>query len=105
MMDDSAPIHERRKLIKTYKNVLPWKRIVAAKVCGETYSKNDKKKEMDKKNGHKCNELTPQINGKRWEREWKLTSPVNSFINLISKRFYTFITKFQLKFTIAFKII
>ena len=49
MMDDSAPIHERRKLIKTYKNVLPWKRIVAAKVCGETYSKNDKKKRWIRK--------------------------------------------------------
>ena len=23
MMDDSAPTHERRKLVKTYKNVLP----------------------------------------------------------------------------------
>ena len=44
MMDDSAPIHESRKLVKTYKNVLPQKRIVVAKVCGETYSKNDKKK-------------------------------------------------------------
>ena len=37
-MDDSAPVHERRKLVKTYKNVLPRKRIVVAKVCGETYS-------------------------------------------------------------------
>ena len=36
---------QRRKLVKTYKNVLPRKRIVAAKVCGETYSKNDKKME------------------------------------------------------------
>ena len=39
MMDDSAPIHERRKLVKTYKNVLPRKWIVVAKVCGEIYSK------------------------------------------------------------------
>ena len=39
MMDDRAPIHERRKLVKTYKDVLPRKRIVVAKVCGETYSK------------------------------------------------------------------
>ena len=38
MMDDSAPMHERRKLVKTYRNVLPPKRIVVAKVCGETYS-------------------------------------------------------------------
>ena len=44
MMDDSAPIHERRKLVKAYKNVLPRKRIVVAKVCEETYSKNDKKR-------------------------------------------------------------
>ena len=48
MMDDNAPIHKRRKLVKTYieyKNVLPRKQIVVAKVCGETYSKNDKKVE------------------------------------------------------------
>ena len=42
-MDDSAATHERRKLVKAYKNVFPRKRIVAAKVSGETYSKNDKK--------------------------------------------------------------
>ena len=42
MMDDNAPTHKGRKLVKTYKNVLPRKRIVVAKVCGETYSKNDK---------------------------------------------------------------
>ena len=42
MMDDSAPTHERRKLIKTYKKiVLLQKRPIAAEVCGETYSKND----------------------------------------------------------------
>ena len=39
MMDDSAPTHERRKLVKTYKNVLPQKRTVVAKVNWETYSK------------------------------------------------------------------
>ena len=38
-IDDSAPTHERRKIVKTYKNVLPRKQIVVAKVCGETYSK------------------------------------------------------------------
>ena len=43
MMDDNAPTHERRKLVKTYKIVLLRKRIVVAKVCGETYFKNDKK--------------------------------------------------------------
>ena len=49
MVDDSAPIHERRKLVKTYKNVLPQKRIVVAKVCGETYFKNDKKDGVEKR--------------------------------------------------------
>ena len=39
MMDDSAPTDEERKLVKTYKNVLPQKRIVATEACGETYSK------------------------------------------------------------------
>ena len=43
MMDHSVPIHKRRKLIKIYTNVLPRKRIVVAKVCGETYSKMIKK--------------------------------------------------------------
>ena len=40
MMDDSAPTHERRKLVKAYKNMLPRKQTVVAEVCGETYSKN-----------------------------------------------------------------
>ena len=39
MMDDNAPTHKRRKLLKTYKNVLPRKRTVVAKVSGETNSK------------------------------------------------------------------
>ena len=40
MMDDNTqPTHERMKLIKTYKNALPPKRIVVVEVCGETYSK------------------------------------------------------------------
>ena len=38
-MDESAPTHERRKLVKTYKNVLPQKLIVVAEVCRETNSK------------------------------------------------------------------
>ena len=42
MMDDNALSHERRKLVKTYKNVLPQKQIVVAEVCMETYSNNDK---------------------------------------------------------------
>ena len=45
-MTVSAPIYERRKLVKTYKNVLPQKRNVVAEVCGETYSKNDGKKRI-----------------------------------------------------------
>ena len=44
MMEDSAPIQERRKFVKTYKSVLPRKRTMVAKVMGVTYSKNDKKK-------------------------------------------------------------
>ena len=39
MMDDRTPTHERRKLVKTYKNVLPQIWTVVAEVCGETYSK------------------------------------------------------------------
>ena len=45
-MDGVAPTHEIRKLIKTYKNVLPQKQIVVAEECGETYSKNYKKMEQ-----------------------------------------------------------
>ena len=41
MMDDNAPTHKRRMLVKTYKNVLPLKQIVVAEVSRETYSKND----------------------------------------------------------------
>ena len=44
MMDDNAPTHERRKFVKTYKDVLFQKRIVVAEVCRETYSKNDKRR-------------------------------------------------------------
>ena len=44
--------HTREEnLLKTYKNVLTWKRIVIAMLCGEIYSKNDKK--MEQENGHK----------------------------------------------------
>ena len=50
MMDDNAPTQGRRKLDKTYNNVLPVKRIVVAEVCGKTYSKDDRKMEL--KNGH-----------------------------------------------------
>ena len=37
LFNDNAPTHERRKLVKIYKNVLPQKRTVAVEVCGETY--------------------------------------------------------------------
>ena len=42
MMDDNVPTHKRKKLVKTYKDVLPGKRIVVAEVIGET-SKYDRK--------------------------------------------------------------
>ena len=41
MIDDSAPTHERRKLVKTYKNAILRKRTVATEVCEETYSKKN----------------------------------------------------------------
>ena len=43
MMDDSAPMHERKKLVETHKNVLPRKQTVAAVVCGEIYSNKKKR--------------------------------------------------------------
>ena len=39
MMDDSVPTQERRKLVKTFKNVLPQKQTVVAEVCWETHLK------------------------------------------------------------------
>ena len=41
MIDDNAPTHKRRKLVKIYKNVLPWKQTVVAEVGGETSKKYD----------------------------------------------------------------
>ena len=38
MMDVIAPTHKRRKLVKTYQNVLLQKRTVVAEVSEETYS-------------------------------------------------------------------
>ena len=49
MIDDSASTHKRRRSVKFYKNVLPQKRIVVAKVCGETYSKKMKKHGVEKR--------------------------------------------------------
>ena len=49
MMDDSAPIHERRKLVKTYKNAFPQIRTVVAEVSGETYSKKYDKNGVEKR--------------------------------------------------------
>ena len=37
-MDDSTPTHERKKLVKIYKNVLPKKWTVIAEEGEETYS-------------------------------------------------------------------
>ena len=62
----NAPTHKRRKLVKTYKNVLPQKRIVVAEVCGETYSKSDKK--MQNKIGHKRENQPLKVKGNA-ERE------------------------------------
>ena len=45
---DSVPILERRKLVKTYKNVLPRKQILVAEVSGETYWYFKKKKKKHK---------------------------------------------------------
>ena len=42
MMDDNTLTHERRKLVKTYKHVLPRKQTLVAKVCGEAYSQEKK---------------------------------------------------------------
>ena len=39
MMDDNATTHKTRKVVKTYKILLPPKQIVVAELCGETYSK------------------------------------------------------------------
>ena len=39
MMDDSAPTHKRRQLVRTYKNNYVPLKTVAAEVSGETYSK------------------------------------------------------------------
>ena len=66
MMDD---IHQesRRKLVKTYQNVLTRKQTMVAEVCGETYLKNCEKKKKWK-NSHRGN-LTPQIKGESTERE------------------------------------
>ena len=41
IMDDNATTLERRKLAKTYKNVLPRKRTVTVEVCRETYNNDD----------------------------------------------------------------
>ena len=39
MMNDSTPIPERRKVVKSYKNVLPAKQTVAVDVWGRPSSK------------------------------------------------------------------
>ena len=62
-MDDSAPTHERRKLVKTYKNVLPQKQTVAAEVCGRDLLRMNSKK-MEQENGH-GRKNNPHIKGER----------------------------------------
>ena len=44
-IDDSAPIHERRKLVKTYIIMLPRKRIVDAEVSRDAYFNDSDKME------------------------------------------------------------
>ena len=51
MIDDSAPTHGRRKLVKTYYNLLSQNRTVVLKVSEETYTKSHTKMEF-KKTGH-----------------------------------------------------
>ena len=50
-MDDNASTNERRKLVKTYKNVLIQKETVVAEVCGETHSKEKKLRGTLRKRG------------------------------------------------------
>ena len=71
MMDDSAPTDEERKLVKTYKNVLPQKRIVATEACGETYSKRWLTDGVEKHPQTLKQKYTPQIKEECWEREIK----------------------------------
>ena len=47
MMDDNAPTHQKRKHVKTFKNVLPQKRTVAAEVYRETVLKKKINKKME----------------------------------------------------------
>ena len=49
MMDDNAPTHERRKLGKTYKNVLLQKLTVVTQISGETYLKKCEKNGVEKR--------------------------------------------------------
>ena len=78
MMDDSAPTPKRRKLVKTFKNVHPRKRIVISEVCGETYSKIDIKEGVDKRKN------SPHIKGNA-EREREIVSTMHklSMIDLV----------------------
>ena len=52
MMDDNAPTYKRRKLVRTYKNILRQKQTVADEACRKTYSEKDEK-QMEKKNYHR----------------------------------------------------
>ena len=67
IMDCSAPTHGGKKLVKTYKNVLPQKRTLVAEVCGETYSKNVKK--LSRKTA--TDVINPSNKGDRRKKERK----------------------------------
>ena len=81
MMDDSAPIHDRKKLVKTYKNVLPQKRTMVAKVCGDLLQKMinswSRKTAMDVK-------YTLQNKGERWERDLTVPGYIVCFKDALS---------------------
>ena len=48
MMDDCAPIHERGKLFKIYRNVLPRERTMVAKVKYTPKLKGNAERERDR---------------------------------------------------------
>ena len=66
IMDDSTSIHERRKLVKTNKNVLHGKQTVFAEVCSKNASKMIKRWSRKTATDVK---ITPQNKGERREGE------------------------------------
>ena len=69
MMDDSAPTNKRRKLVRTYKNVLPWKQVIVAEVCRETYSKEKMIKRWSRKTATDINDKNNPVKQKGTLRE------------------------------------